>query len=1653
MTDSEDEAKRLKAEEDERRREQRKQELERRVLEEMEKEEKQQLELAQKDLESEKEDTGNGDQNEPKDTAKPPQDKNYLKRDAALIKQNQTVNNFLRSGKQRSNSTIPKDRDAMNEYADMFGLPKSGQHPKGKNWLRDLKTGSAAASAINSKTVEDSEDRERRELEMRRWKQYTQDLADAKTKYQANGGNYPISMSKPPHPNHRASVGHKSNAKDVQTYDLSSGDEKKTFLLPRTNKRQREYSGEDSESEYYSSNGDLRGGLGRGDMLGHIIKDVANKLPKFDGDHYSRWAREAKRVLRLTHGEELIRRDYGDTDDPVMYERDQLVAAYLESHISEEIKNEMTVTTGSAYDIWHAVKRWYDDKDGADLDKTFSLLRSLKLNGDIDQYKDQFIGILKVLDKFDVSMPKEFLVFSFLEGLGDRGTWYRREYSKKDGLDPRTVCLDVCRSFERPEKKKYSIDHIKKPFKQKAGSKKPNGFTVSKLPFFQARQRSNAKKATEAEDEVREIYFGKKSDKLPEGVCWKCGKEGHLFKDCPKMKGAIRVLINIVSQAHGSIKWIFDTGAAVPVTNNKSWFNPGTYVKHATVFGSIDNGGILEAEGYGEVTLILKSGIAITIPHVFYCPKASVNVITNIDLDPKVRFLIDSVRGHVWLDEQNETECYDFCRVLDNMNVIQLKSSCIHAVTRAQKAARVAEEEEESAKKRLKSVVKRPDTEGKQSKDGQESSKPKPEQSKQDDQEINLFASDDDLDEPTAESSDKSSIDGAECDLRELLNQKKAEKEPDPIRTRTYPQKMHELYADYKKQAKKLQFADTKEMHLAYGHPGMTANEELCTIHGKNRKFTCEICRKHNLTLKHSNEPSQKWTEGPLELVHMDLFEPYPSITGYDGSKYVVMIVDDYTNKKFVYTINNKETETVLDVFKMYMKYAERWHNTKIKKLHTDFGKEFDSEAFWREVRELGIDREFGQPYIHYQNGKVENANQKVQNKMRKMMETSGLPTKYWPEIVKAACYLIDRTPRQNGIAPHVLWYRRYDLRQLYIVGSKVFYREPGKVKKAWSNPKKATFMGYDRNTDGYRLLDEETGRIVIKKFLTYCSTRGVNAIRLLNKSELPKRAINAIRPTEKTANPICILRQAKMKENVRIPRNETEAMRSKNSQKWLEGMQQEIERMYQEGVFENVPFENQNLIETRWTYDYKPKEKRFSARLVARGDHQQPHQFDETFAPTMGMHVLRLLLCIAINFGLIVWNVDVQRAFLNAKLLEEIFIRPPKILRFGSGTVIRLRKALYGLRQSGNAWHRELSSYLKSIGFVQMPREPCVFVHKTIPHLYIGTYVDDLIIVCESEQIKDHVVRLLSKKYKLHDRGSVTELLGVQFERFEDRWEYGVQELIEKLAEQFGCEKDPRVITPLSAGEVLTPLIGGLPADKELYHSGLGSVLYIARVGRADVMFPVVQLSQFRENPKKAHYRKMTRLITYLLNTATLKMTIRQSDLRLEVHTDASFASNFDYRGFRGVLVKFGNSVLRWTSKKLNETAQSTDEAEIIAAYEALRELSYFRRLICELLHGRLKGFRWEDESCPVCDHFTPIMHVDNQSTIAFCKKGFGKRTNHLSVKYIHLHECLESGFYRVEYIPSKSNLADVFTKNLPKEGIATFLDATSSMESKKEH
>jgi Reverse transcriptase (RNA-dependent DNA polymerase) len=104
----------------------------------------------------------------------------------------------------------------------------------------------------------------------------------------------------------------------------------------------------------------------------------------------------------------------------------------------------------------------------------------------------------------------------------------------------------------------------------------------------------------------------------------------------------------------------------------------------------------------------------------------------------------------------------------------------------------------------------------------------------------------------------------------------------------------------------------------------------------------------------------------------------------------------------------------------------------------------------------------------------------------------------------------------------------------------------------------------------------------------------------------------------------------------------------------------------------------------------------RYKARLVARGFSQQYGvDYYETFAPVVRMESLRILLAIAANEDLEIHQIDVITAYLAGELEEEIYIDPPTGLPDSEGKVCKLRKGLYGLKQSARVWYRRIGAEL----------------------------------------------------------------------------------------------------------------------------------------------------------------------------------------------------------------------------------------------------------------------------------------------------------------------------------------------------------------------
>ena len=116
---------------------------------------------------------------------------------------------------------------------------------------------------------------------------------------------------------------------------------------------------------------------------------------------------------------------------------------------------------------------------------------------------------------------------------------------------------------------------------------------------------------------------------------------------------------------------------------------------------------------------------------------------------------------------------------------------------------------------------------------------------------------------------------------------------------------------------------------------------------------------------------------------------------------------------------------------------------------------------------------------------------------------------------------------------------------------------------------------------------------------------------------------------------------------------------------------------------------------------------------------------YDETYAPVTRYESIRLLLAHALQTGAQFHQLDVTSAFLYGELQEEIYMKPPPGYPT-PGKACRLKKCIYGLKQSSREWYARLSTTLISMEFTKAHFDPCVFLPAT-GEAIIVVYVDDI--------------------------------------------------------------------------------------------------------------------------------------------------------------------------------------------------------------------------------------------------------------------------------------------------------------------------------------
>ena len=502
-------------------------------------------------------------------------------------------------------------------------------------------------------------------------------------------------------------------------------------------------------------------------------------------------------------------------------------------------------------------------------------------------------------------------------------------------------------------------------------------------------------------------------------------------------------------------------------------------------------------------------------------------------------------------------------------------------------------------------------------------------------------------------------------------------------------------------------------------------------------------------------------------------------------------------------------------------------------------------------------------------------------------------------------------------------------------------------------------------------------------------------------------------------------------------PVNYHEAVGSTESTKWQTAMEEEIAALQENETFEltSLP-EGQSLVGGKWVYAIKSKPdggERHKARYVAKGYSQRKGvDFHETFAPTAQMTSVRLLMQIAAQYDMQLHQMDVKTAYLHAPIDCEIYMEQPEGFEITSHTeeklVWRLRKSLYGLKQSGRMWNSLLHEQLLEMGFEQNAVDHCLYM-KCIQgdKMFVLVWVDDLIVAGKNEDLLNDVKQMLKERFKMKDLGKLSCFLGIDFEQGEGFVKMSQRRYIDKILERFGMKDCKPRYTP---SEQKIECASEIPGDSR-YRQAVGSLIYAMTCTRPDICWTVTKLSQYLSSPAQEHWIAVKHVLRYLKGTQDYELCYQkhESELKLVGYSDADWASNEERRSTTGYCFSLSEEgpLISWKSKRQQTVALSSCEAEYMALAASVQESIYLRQMLDEL-----------DVGCIVKP---VVIFEDNQGAIALAKNPIKhQRSKHIDIRYHFIRAELDGGRVEVKYCPTEDMVADIMTKPATRHKLEKF-------------
>ncbi|GJU25559.1 retrovirus-related pol polyprotein from transposon TNT 1-94 [Tanacetum coccineum] len=317
---------------------------------------------------------------------------------------------------------------------------------------------------------------------------------------------------------------------------------------------------------------------------------------------------------------------------------------------------------------------------------------------------------------------------------------------------------------------------------------------------------------------------------------------------------------------------------------------------------------------------------------------------------------------------------------------------------------------------------------------------------------------------------------------------------------------------------------------------------------------------------------------------------------------------------------------------------------------------------------------------------------------------------------------------------------------------------------------------------------------------------------------------------------------------------------------------------------------------------------------------------------------------------------------------------------------VYRLKMALYGLKQAPQAWYNTLSRFLMDNKFSKGVVDPT-----------------------NEFKISD-----------VNDRANVI-FLGLQVSQsprgnFINQSKYALE-----ILSKYGMDTSNPIDTPMVDRSKLDEDPLGIPVDQTRFQGMVGSLMYLT-ASRPVLVFTVCMCARYQANITKKHLEEIKRVFRYLCGTINWGLWYpKDTAIALMAYADADHAGCQDTkRSTSGSAQFLGDKLVSWSSKKQKNTAISTTEAEYIAMSGCCAQILWMR--------SQLTDYGFAFNNIP--------LYCDNKSAIALCCNNVQhSRSKHIDIRHHFIREQVENEVVELYFMTTDYQLAEIFTKALPKE------------------